>query len=108
MPQRQHRRLRPIRHVQLDEDGADVVLHRPLGQMQTSGDLGVVEAIGQQTKHFQLPLTEVGADGAAGLRAGPRLSQLFEQLARHTGIHVGSTRDRTTNRCDQTLHAACP
>src|SRR5215207_2642883 len=52
--------LGTVDHLQLAEDGRDVVGHGLVAQRQMCGDLGVALALGQKMQQFPLSLAESG------------------------------------------------
>ena len=51
--------LSPIGQVEFTQNVADVALHRLLTDNQGVGNLGIVQAIGNQAENLQLPLAQL-------------------------------------------------
>ena len=56
----------PRRHVELDEDVAQVAGHRLVAQHQDPGDIGVAPSLGHQPQHLDLTLAEATGELRGG------------------------------------------
>lgn len=71
-------RGRPGRDAELGQEGGDVVVHRPLGDEQTAGDLQVGQALGEQRQNLLLACRQPRRSGPRG-RAGPPRDRLHPE-----------------------------
>lgn len=68
---REHRRGGPVVDAEAGEDGADVGLHRPLGQVQAARDPAVGHPAAEEAEHVPFAVGQ-GVDPGAGRRAAGR------------------------------------
>jgi hypothetical protein len=102
MTQRQNCGLRAVGNPQLAENCAGIITHGAFGKIQPRADIGIVQTLREQRKHFALPF-------AGGIRYGGvnhrwMLDKLGEQLTGHSRVHVCLSFDHVQRISSLLLH----